>query len=459
MVVLFSVLLSLLLLYFVPSCSKLFWQVLGYVMVKVAVYTSVSFVKIIQVMCGRYDMFPAPLCESLAKIKHELSPLKEQQVLEIINVFKEQPSSVQRIGSGAAAEAWLVQQDNGEKYALKIWRHTRSLKQANKNHVLDTLLKKLDNYFYTRFSDIYSACIEVLNKDEIVKDEFDNLQYFYSKNWNKNIVIPKPLFCVSNAKQQALAMSYLEGPTLADLIQNNQLRLYQNTKSLVNALCGFVVSSIFILGRFHGDLHPDNIVLLTGSDQIGIIDFGVVYTISEKSRNAALSVLTHAFQGDLVSATLVFYDHYVIETASCTIESKTQCLRTIRVLLAQLVTGRTETVKWISSTWKAISQSGAKCSDGFSSLELALAISESSIQGLLAVTQGDKHRKVSKATMSIIKDFLVTAGVVTSSYTDEEQLSKSEQESALKLCAVDARYKKEWEQMYGTDVSRYRTVK
>ena len=101
---------------------------------------------------------------------------------------------------------------------------------------------------------------------------------------NSKVMVPKPIdgFCSSHV----ISMTFMEGHSLSEIISSgtwtNSAKIFmQLQKSLAQLLASFGFQ-ILELGMFHSDPHPGNI--LYNFEQIGLIDFGQVKILPDKTR-------------------------------------------------------------------------------------------------------------------------------------------------------------------------------
>ncbi len=89
-------------------------------------------------------------------------------------------------------------------------------------------------------------------------------------------------------RQHVLTLEFLEGTQLADL--GDELSR-EDRRALATRVARTWMEMIFKHGAFHGDPHPANILVLSGPDEIGLVDFGLVGRLSDED----ISGLTRLF--------------------------------------------------------------------------------------------------------------------------------------------------------------------
>ncbi len=80
-------------------------------------------------------------------------------------------------------------------------------------------------------------------------------------------------------RQRVLTLEFLEGTQLADL--DGELS-HEDRRTLATRVAKTWMEMIFKHGTFHGDPHPANVLVLSGPDEIGLVDFGLVGRLSDE---------------------------------------------------------------------------------------------------------------------------------------------------------------------------------
>lgn len=94
------------------------------------------------------------------------------------------------------------------------------------------------------------------------------------------IGVPK-LHSYSNDKEIFIVMDFISGLTLNQYVEKNSLDL-KTSVSIVIALCE-IVEQAHMIGLYHRDLKPDNIIIEESSNLPIIIDFGICWLRDDKS--------------------------------------------------------------------------------------------------------------------------------------------------------------------------------
>jgi predicted unusual protein kinase regulating ubiquinone biosynthesis (AarF/ABC1/UbiB family) len=99
----------------------------------------------------------------------------------------------------------------------------------------------------------------------------------------KNIIIPHVYKHFTEAHNEVIVMEYIDGP----VAKNVPLELL---KTNFETLQSFFFESLFRYNILHGDFHLGNIIIMK-NNMIGIIDFGIVYTLTNEISDQLFNVL------------------------------------------------------------------------------------------------------------------------------------------------------------------------
>jgi predicted unusual protein kinase regulating ubiquinone biosynthesis (AarF/ABC1/UbiB family) len=194
------------------------------------------------------------------------------------------------INSGTVALVFKAKLNNAP-VIIKILRYNI------KNRIqedMDDLLLFFNNFFIKKFIQRYikinlknfinNNCDIILKQCDF-NHEAENALIFESNLKNKsNIVIPHIYKHYTEVLNEVLVMDYLDG-RIAKNVPIEEFKTYAVT------LQTFFFESLFMYNVLHGDFHLGNIIIMNDGNNIGIIDFGIVYTLTEKTSNDLFNVL------------------------------------------------------------------------------------------------------------------------------------------------------------------------
>lgn len=266
-----------------------------------------TFVKLGQLLSTRPDLLPQSFLDEFTKLQDNVQPLSFEVVKETVErelkmkledayaEFSEKPLAAASIGQ--VHEATLK---TGEKVVVKVQRPEIA-------KIIDTDVSLLA--FLAGLLEKYIPESRVVGPKVIVEEFFKTLAYeldfvVEANNTKKasenmksfpDIVVPKVYEKLST--ERVLTLEKLEGIRLNDPAALDAAGI--NRKAIVELGARAFFKSVMIDGIFHGDLHGGNLFVLPGS-KLGIIDYGIVGRLSEKSRdqlaNMVMSLLTEDFE-------------------------------------------------------------------------------------------------------------------------------------------------------------------
>ena len=194
------------------------------------------------------------------------------------------------INSGSVALVFKARLNNSP-VVIKILRPNirNKIKQD-----IDVLLSFFDNivikniiWFYIKIN--FKSCI-VNNVENLLNqcnfnDEVKHLLLFKNNLKNKkNIVIPDVYTHYTETFNEIIIMEFLDGP----IAKNVPL---DKMKNRLEHLQSFFFDSLFRYNILHGDFHLGNIIVMNDGDKIGIIDFGIVYFLTDELSNSLFDII------------------------------------------------------------------------------------------------------------------------------------------------------------------------
>ncbi len=264
-----------------------------------------TFVKLGQVLSMRPDLVPEAVVEELVKLQDQVSPLPFSTIQEVLNRelgFKVQ-SRFQEIGQQPLGSASIGQVHEavlatGEKVVIKVLRPDIRKSIETDISLLTLLAEMFEKYFPE---------LSVLNPRVFVEEFFKSLQYeldfkIEANNIEKiaknstefpDLIFPKVYHELST--HEVLVLERFEGIRLNDREAVLGAPIDRSKIATLGARAFLV--SVLKYGLFHGDLHGGNLFILPG-DRLGVIDFGIVGRLSQKSRDQLVTMIWALIQED-----------------------------------------------------------------------------------------------------------------------------------------------------------------
>jgi predicted unusual protein kinase regulating ubiquinone biosynthesis (AarF/ABC1/UbiB family) len=193
------------------------------------------------------------------------------------------------INSGSVALIYKAQL-NGKPIIIKVLRH--NIKKKIEENILfleyffGTAVFKMITKQYTKvdfkkFIQHIRHCL--LNQCDFECEVNNGLLFKNNLKNKKNIVIPHVYKHFTDACSEIIIMEYIDGP-IAKNVQLYQLQTHFKT------IRSLYFESLFKYNILHGDFHLGNIIIID-ENKIGLIDFGIVYTITNEISNSLFNIL------------------------------------------------------------------------------------------------------------------------------------------------------------------------
>jgi predicted unusual protein kinase regulating ubiquinone biosynthesis (AarF/ABC1/UbiB family) len=144
--------------------------------------------------------------------------------------------------------------------------------------------KIIEHYIKLKFNTFIQDNSEsLLNQCDFINEVNNALLFKDNLKNKKNIIIPHVYKHFTEAHNEVIVMEYIDGP----IAKNAPLELL---KQNVETLQSFFFESLFRYNILHGDFHLGNIIIAE-NNMIGIIDFGIVYTLTSDVSDQLFNLL------------------------------------------------------------------------------------------------------------------------------------------------------------------------
>jgi ubiquinone biosynthesis protein len=276
-----------------------------------------AFIKFGQLVGTREDFFDAAFVREMKKLQDDVKSISWEVAIKIIEsslgkswntVFATiQPRAIASASMASVFRGTLL---SGEDVVLKIKRPGIEDLIERDFELLDYLFDKFeknsDQFKYLGLSRALKDIHETIKRELNLTLELYNLQRL-SKNFQSEVEacpIKFPIAYPDCSSSNILVMEYLDGVTF------NKLKPADMTEELKEKLLACMhlfLTSLLKDGVFHADLHGGNFMLLK-DQRIGVIDFGLVGTLSKKNKTVFMSILFLIVAGDWDSLAMEIMD-------------------------------------------------------------------------------------------------------------------------------------------------------
>ncbi len=264
-----------------------------------------TFVKLGQVLSMRPDLVPEGVIEELTKLQDEVQPIDYETIRSIVESelncklqdvfleFKREPLAAASIG-----QVHYARTKNNDEVVVKVQR-------PNIQKTIETDVQLLS--FIAEMLEKYYPELRVLNPKVFVEEFLKSLQFEldYKIEANNSQKIAKNLAFIEEiyipkvyrelSTHKVLVLEKINGIRLND--KEAVLKSGLDLQKVAEVGARGFLYSVLKYGFFHGDLHGGNLFLLPGN-RLGIIDFGIVGKLSEKSRDQLALMVWSLIQED-----------------------------------------------------------------------------------------------------------------------------------------------------------------
>lgn len=283
------------------------WGVVGYRLRLSFEELGPAFVKFGQLLGTRDDFFDTAFTTEMRKLQDDVKGISWAQAkdlvekcwgkdyLEVCEEINEDP-----IASASIASVFTATLKTGEKVVIKIKRPGIDQVIESDFQLMKVLVKTLESTSEQFKWMAISRTLEEFHRT--IKDELNLMHELRSLERLKDnlartkdssiLVLPTPFRELSN--ENVLVMEYLDGVPFSKLSPGDVTpKLKQSLLQCVQLF----MNSLLRDGFFHADLHGGNFLRLA-NDKIGVVDFGLVGTLSQKNKKTFMSLLYNLSVGD-----------------------------------------------------------------------------------------------------------------------------------------------------------------
>lgn len=249
-------------------------------------------VKIAQTFALRIDFLSEERCSHLAKLYTKTIPIEEEDFFTLLKSYTAEAwlnhfESIEKVplGSASVGQVHKALLKNNEEVVIKVIKKNYK-KSFEKDVRAFRRLIKFIIFFYPKLAKVADPVgilehIETYTLAELdLRNEIEHgkqLKEIYMKNKDQfdlsRLKFPKIYEDLSN--EHVLVSQFIDGPTVDQLLENKQMS-FDDILEIFH-IHGFY---IFLIGTFHGDLHPGN--LIVKDKDFYFIDTGAISHVGKK---------------------------------------------------------------------------------------------------------------------------------------------------------------------------------
>ncbi len=255
-----------------------------------------SFIKIGQFLAARPDLIGQDLAQSLGKLRDDVTSIKREKILNIIQKDFKQPwyalfDTMEKDSKTASvAQVHFATKDN-RKLAVKVLRpeiKNAMLMDLQLCYRLVSLLEKVrPSLKQLNLKGIIKVIRSSLLMETDMRIEAAGMEEFRD-NFLKDKDIEVPTVDWKRTKKHCLTMEHL---SFIPLERKQLLHKGIDVETLSQRLVAILLKGALRDGFFHGDFHQGNVGLNPKTGRLIILDFGIMGRLEEKVRFFLIHVL------------------------------------------------------------------------------------------------------------------------------------------------------------------------
>ena len=259
----------------------------------------ITFIKLGQLLSTRSDLLPPEYIAELSKLQDQVSttiPAKEieaildeelnRPVQDIFALFEYEPLAAASIGQAHAATML-----NATEVVVKI-RRPGAVEQVEEDL---SIIQNLANIANRRWdvAELYDLPGLVYEFSQSLRAELDYMSEArnaesFAKNFANDPSVHIPPVYLEATTSSIITLERIQGIKINNITELDKAGL--SRPELAKQVTHIILQMVFEDGLFHADLHPGNLFVNEGG-QIGLIDFGKVGTVDERTQQQLAAVL------------------------------------------------------------------------------------------------------------------------------------------------------------------------
>jgi ubiquinone biosynthesis protein len=274
-----------------------------------------TFIKLGQILSTRADLLPPDYLAELTKLQDSAPSVPYEAVRDTIVAELGKPIEAmfpyfdpEPLAAASIGQAHLARLPDGTEVVVKV-RRPGVVEQVNEDlEILKELTTAASRHW--EFADRYDLAGIAEEFSETLRAELDyireghNAERFAANFANETkIHIPKVYWETTTSR--VLTLERIRGTKINDLASLDEQGIERS--ALARFATGVVMRMVCEHGFFHADPHPGNFFIETGGT-IGLIDFGMVGVLDERTQEHLADLLIYIDQKDADRLVDVFLD-------------------------------------------------------------------------------------------------------------------------------------------------------
>ncbi|RME91614.1 MAG: AarF/ABC1/UbiB kinase family protein [Candidatus Hydrogenedentota bacterium] len=271
-----------------------------------------TFVKLGQALSLRDDMLPTRFTRELQKLQAEVPAIPFSDVIAVIEsqfgmpaqmVFKE--IEKEPVAAASLAQTHLAKLRSGQRVIIKVQRpgiRQLMISDINIMRRVVAILQKFPFVQNYRPSEFVEEFADYTMRELDFTQEGKNADKF-RENFKENRSVLFPRIYWDYTTPMVLTMEFIDGVSPTE--HQKLKRLGIDAKKVAKIAAEAVLQMLFIDGFFHGDPHPNNIIIV-GRSKVAWIDLGITGTFSDHVRKEMFLYYYYMVHGEYEQAVQYF---------------------------------------------------------------------------------------------------------------------------------------------------------
>ena len=251
-----------------------------------------TYIKLGQVLSLREDLFPTAITDELKNLLDRLPAVPLDRVKEILEADLGRPVVAMfswidpnPLGSASIGQVHRARTVDGDDVVLKIVK-PGNREILKRDTILLNLLGRFLQTFLERFQPrrVLREFTDYTQRELDLRREADNAETF-AANFRDTPDVVFPKIYREYSGRDVLTMEFLDGikPTAPEA----QALSDQERDRLIDLGALAIIRMLYKDGFFHADLHPGNLLILSGT-RVGFIDLGMVGRFNEELKRTLM---------------------------------------------------------------------------------------------------------------------------------------------------------------------------
>ena len=265
-----------------------------------------TWVKVGQILSGRSDLLPPEWIEELSRLHEHATPVPIEQIREqLLEDLGAPPEEVfaafdpEPLAAASIAQVHRAKLHNGTEVVLKIRRPGIKKDVAADMRLLARVAEHAEQEFEGLRQYRPTALVKQISRSLKLELNLRNEARSAERiaellGGDHRIVIPH--VHAEWTHERLCVMDYLEGPSVGEWLKERSLS-DMDPKLAARIGADAVLEMVFVHGFFHADPHPGNVLVLSG-ERLGLLDFGMIGSLSDGRRLEFLELLAAFVQHD-----------------------------------------------------------------------------------------------------------------------------------------------------------------